>query len=194
MKQLFLGTALVALSAPAFAGNVNPVVAEPVITAPAVYAAPTVNWTGFYGGVQLGYGQLDVSGGANDDRDGLLGGVHAGYDYDFGTGVVGVVGDYNFADTEVDGASLARLRVRAGAKVGSAGLVYGTGGLAFANAEIGGVDYSDTGYVVGVGYEQMVTENISVGGEVLYQRVDDFDNTGLDVSGTSIQAKVSYRF
>ena len=40
----------------------------------------------------------------------------------------------------------------------------------------------------------MVTENISVGGEVLYQRVDDFDDTGLDVSGTSIQAKVSYRF
>lgn len=194
--RLLLTTALIgSMAVPAFAGSLSDPIVEPVPAAPVVFAPATRNWTGPYVGAQLGYGEIDVSGGTANDRDGVLGGVHAGYDYDFGNFVLGVVGDYNFADADIaDGTSMARLRARAGAKVGTSGLLYGTGGAAFATAEIGGVDYSDTGYVIGVGYEHMVTDNVSVGGEVLYHQVDDFDNTGLDVNGTSVQAKVSFRF
>lgn len=193
MKHLLIGTALAVLAAPAVAGNITPVYADPVIQAPQVFAAPGVDWTGAYVGVQLGYGDLDVSGGSADDENGLLGGVHAGYDYDFGTFVLGVVGDYNFADTEVDGASMARLRARAGTELGN-GLLYATGGVAFGKAEISGVDRSDAGWVAGIGYDHMVTENVSVGAEVLYHQFDDFDNSGLDINLTSFQAKLSYRF
>lgn len=193
MKILLMSTAITALAIPAFAGSLSEPVIEPVLVAPQAYVAPGRDWTGAYAGVQLGFGRIDVSGGTADDRDGLMGGLHAGYDYDFGSYVVGVNADYNMADTDVDGASMARVKVRGGYDMGN-GLLYATTGLAFAKAEIGGVDRSDTGWVAGIGYEHMVADNISVGGEVLYHQVDNFDNSGLDITGTTAQAKVSWRF
>lgn len=195
MKNIALASAFAALAAPAFAGNTTPPVMEPVIAAPPpVYQAPqSFNWTGAYAGVQLGYGSLDVSGGTADDQDGVIGGVHAGYDYDFGTYVLGASGSYNMADTNVNGAYLANIKARAGYKMGM-GLLYATGGIGFASAEIGGVDRSDTGWVAGVGYDHMLTENISLGGEILYNQFTDFDGSGKDISGTMAQAKLAYRF
>lgn len=194
MRNLIIVSALSMVAAPAFAGSTTPVTEDPVIVAPApVVVARTRDWTGFYGGVQLGYGKLDVSGGSADDRDGLVGGIRAGYDYDFGDYVLGVNADYNIADTDVDGANLARIKLRGGYDLGD-GLLYATGGVGFAQAEIGGVDRSDTGWVAGFGYEHMVSDNVSVGGEVLYNQFDDFDNSGSDISGTTLQATVSYRF
>lgn len=192
MRHLLIATAITAVAAPAIAGNVKPVVVEPVVAAPAPVVV-THDWTGAYGGIQLGFGELDVSGGTADDRDGLIGGFHLGYDYDFGNYVLGVNGDYNIADTDVDGAALGRLKVRGGFDFGQ-GLLYATGGMAFGKAEIGGVKRTDTGWVAGVGYEHMMTNNISVGGEILYHDFQDFDNSGKDISGTTFQAKVSYRF
>lgn len=196
MKNFLVSSAIasIAFAVPALAGGKNDPIPDPVVETPPIYVAPSYDWTGAYAGVQLGYGQVDVSGGTADDREGLLGGVHAGYDFDFGNFVVGGLGEYNIADTEIDGASIARLRVRGGPKVGTSGLIYGTAGASFGTAEIGGTDYSDTGYVIGVGYEQMVSDKISVGGEVLYDGFEDFDGTGVDISGTSVQAKLSYRF
>jgi opacity protein-like surface antigen len=194
MKHIALATAIAALAAPAFAGNITPPVIETVVTAPPpAPVAQTYDWTGGYVGVQLGYGKLDVSGGTADDREGAIGGLHAGYDYDFGSYVLGASAAYNMADTDVNGANLSNVKARAGYKMGM-GLLYATGGIGFASAEIGGVDRSDTGWVAGVGYDHMVTQNISVGGEVLYQQVTDFDGSGLDISGTTVQAKLAYRF
>lgn len=194
MKNIALASAFAALAAPAFAGNVAPPVMETVVTAPPPYQAPqTYDWTGAYAGVQLGYGKLDVSGGPADDQDGVIGGVHAGYDFDFGTYVLGASGSYNLADTNVNGAYLANLKARAGYKMGM-GLLYATGGIGFASAEIGGVDRSDTGWIAGVGYDHMLTQNVSVGGEVLYGEFNDFDGSGKDISGTTVQAKLAYRF
>jgi len=194
MKNLAIASVLAAMAAPAFAGNTTPPVMETVVTAPPPYQAPqTYDWTGGYAGIQLGYGELDVSGGPADDREGVIGGLHAGYDFDFGSYVLGANGAYNMADTDVNGASLSNIKVRAGYKIGM-GLLYATGGIGFASAEIGGVDRSNSGWVAGVGYDHMLTQNISIGGEILYNQIDNFDGSGVDISGTTAQAKLAYRF
>lgn len=190
-----LMTATTLLAAPAFAGNVQEPVAEPVIATPVAPPAPTSpNWTGFYGGGQIGYGDVDTSA-AGVDGDGLIGGVIAGYDYDFGNNwVVGAGLDYDFADIDLGGAAsleeVFRAKARAGYKIGN-GLLYGTGGYAWADTDTFG---DDDGYFVGAGYEHMVTENVSLGGEVLYHQFDDFGTSGADVDATTVQARASFRF
>lgn len=199
MKNILLGTAFSALAIPAMAGNLEAVYNEPVIQAPAqVYVAQGYDWTGGYVGVQLGYGELNASGAATADGSGVIGGVHAGYDYDFGSFVLGAGIDYNVADLDINVPntsldSLTRVKVRAGFESGAA-LFYGTAGGAYAEAEVGGTNFSDSGYFVGVGMDYMVTDKVSVGGEILYHEFDNFDNTGVDIDATTFQAKVSYRF
>jgi outer membrane immunogenic protein len=82
--------------------------------APFVAAIPIFTWTGFYVGAQVGYAwggdSNDLPGGAfvpgpvagsfvpfqggfGGDNDSFLAGVHAGYNYQFGSFVVGVEGD-----------------------------------------------------------------------------------------------------
>jgi outer membrane immunogenic protein len=138
------------------------------------YSAPaSSSWTGGYIGVTGGYGwgdsdfDADVVDSADNsniveslngsiDVDGFLLGGQAGYDFDFGNGMVlGVVGDMSWAgidgDTCVEDAPgcigdpddsyafaevnwIAMVRARAGFNTGPA-LFYGTGGLAIADAE-----------------------------------------------------------
>ena len=78
----------VALAAlPAFAGSLDEPIVAPIPAAPVVVATGP-DWTGGYIGAQLGYGDVDtdVDG---VDGDGLIGGLIAGYDFDFGSYVVG---------------------------------------------------------------------------------------------------------
>ncbi|MFP4044524.1 MAG: outer membrane protein [Rhodosalinus sp.] len=178
----------------ALAAGLDETPAEPVVTSPAPPAAPAgVDWTGFYGGAQLGFADVEADGGL--DGDGAIGGLTLGYDYDFGGYVVGGALDYDFADIDVDGAatleSVARVKVRAGAKVAGSGLLYATGGGAQADADALG---TDTGYFLGGGYEQMVTDTFSVGAEALWHEFDDFDDTGVDVNATTIQLRGTFRF
>jgi outer membrane immunogenic protein len=138
------------------------------------YAAPdSPGWTGGYLGVTGGYGwgdsdfDADVVDSADNtnvleslngsiDVEGFLLGGQAGYDFDFGNGMVlGVAGDMSWAgmdgDTCVEDAPgcdgspddsygfaetnwIATVRARAGFSTGSA-LFYGTGGLAIADAD-----------------------------------------------------------
>lgn len=151
------------------------------------------DWTGFYGGAQLGYANVDTNiSGSNGD---VIGGLIAGYDYDLGTWVVGGGFDYDFADVSiangaVDVESVWRAKLRAGVKVGD-GLAYGTGGYAQADTDILG---SDDGYFIGLGYEHMVTENFSVGGELLYHEFDNFSGSGVNVDATTMQVRGAFRF
>ncbi len=62
--------------------------------------AVTGDWTGGYVGGQLGYGNVECGG---TDGDGAFGGLHAGYQSDMGTFVVGGEVDYDFADIKLDG-------------------------------------------------------------------------------------------
>ncbi len=190
MKYLLSAVAASALMAgTAFAGNIQPAPMEPVIApAPApVFASP--NWTGFYAGGQLGYANIDTSI-AGVDGDGLIGGLIAGYDYDLGNWVVGAGLDYDWADITVAPGvkveSIWRAKLRGGYKIGN-GLLYATAGYAEADSNNG----SEDGYFVGGGYEHLITENISLGGEVLYH---EFNSSAVDVEATTAQVRATFRF
>jgi opacity protein-like surface antigen len=179
------------LAAPAFAGNLTPVVAE----AP-IYVAPVetgTDWTGFYAGGTVGYGEgEDVAAGA----DGSTYGVFGGYNRDLGDWVVG--GELEFSKTELDNGPVAiddmtRLKLRAGYDFGKV-VVYGIAGANYANATIGGTDYSDTGVSYGLGLDYAVTDSVVAGLEVLQNDFEEFDNSGSDLSATTVAAKVAFRF
>lgn len=185
------------MAAPVFAGSADEPMEEPVIEAPApVSTSP--DWTGFYGGGQLGFASVDTDAGV--DGSGMIGGLTAGYDYDLGNNwVLGAGLDYDFADVDLeDGAGTTvgtleevfRAKLRGGYKIGD-GLLYGTGGYAHADTDNLG---SDDGWFAGAGYEHMVTQNVSVGGEVLYHQFDNFDGSGIDVDATTVQARATFRF
>ena len=162
MKKIVLSAAaLLGLTVTAGAADLPRRTVAPVM-APIV-SVPVFTWTGFYVGVQGGYafGQenfrvtdnvtgLDFGRIRGNDLDGLVGGVHAGYNVQFGSIVVGIEGDIEATGIEstrsetyavVGGgtftdsykASLdyqASLRARIGFAFDRA-LVYATGGLAY---------------------------------------------------------------
>ncbi|WP_255571886.1 outer membrane protein [Celeribacter sp. PS-C1] len=183
-----------ALTAPAFAGGYS----EPVIEQPTIAPAPVMpvsgsDWTGGYAGATLGYGWGDD---ALDDADDMTYGVFGGYNYDFGQFVLGGELEYLGSEIENDTANLddmTRLKLRAGYDAGPA-LIYGVVGAAYANADIAGSSYSDTGYTYGVGVDYAVTDSINVGAEVLQNEFDEFDNSGTDLSATTVGARVSFKF
>jgi len=176
------------MAAPAFAGSPEAPAPEPVIAAAVPVAPASPNWTGFYAGGEFGYGDFDSTPGPSED--GILGGVILGYDYDLGNNVVVGGGlDYDFAD--IDGLDeVFRAKLRAGYKIGN-GLLYGTGGYTIASTDNAG---SDDGYVVGAGYEHMINQSFSVGGEVLYHDYGSFNNSGADLDGTTAQIRAAFRF
>ena len=154
-------------------------------------AATAGDWTGAYGGLQLGYGDVDTNT-AGVGGNGAIYGLTAGYDYDMGDWVLGAALDYDWADINLGPATLdnvARLKLRAGYDTGP-GLVYGVVGAARAQTSIG----DDNGWLVGVGYEHMITDTISVGGELLHHRFDGFNGTALDVEANTLQVRTTFRF
>ena len=195
MKTTYALTAAALIAAgPVFAGNTEAPMVEPTLAPVALAPAPSSpDWTGFYVGGQLGYANVDTSV-AGLDGDDIIGGLVAGYDYDFGQWVVGAGIDYDFADISLGGGnnvdSVWRAKLRAGYKIGN-GLLYGTGG--FAQVDINTLGSND-GYFVGAGYEYMVTQNISVGGEVLYHEFDNLGATTIDADATTVQARATFRF
>lgn len=193
--------ALVGLSGAANAGGL----AEPVIQqAPTPMAAPAPapvsyggDWGGFYAGGQLGWGQLDADAFGDEDPDGALYGVHAGYNYDFGSFVLGAELDYDATDisdaaTGIDLDSVARLKVKAGYDMGQF-LPYVTAGVAQATTS-GALDGTDDGQFAGLGVDYQYNDRIRVGAEALQHQFDDFDGTGNDIDATTIAARVSFTF
>jgi outer membrane immunogenic protein len=183
-----------------------------------VYETP-VQWSGPYVGGHLGAvwnnGGVDVmdpQGPApvNHDIGGssVLGGVHVGYNWRRYGLIAGLESDVSFADS-LD--YLASLRGRLGVATG-AFLFYGTGGVAFAEADVSGMipnapgpvedDVSDmeVGYVAGGGVEIKLSPNWSLGVEGLYY---GFDSVSVHASPMDIEAdadfgvvrgRVSYHF
>ncbi len=194
---------------PALAGSITPVEADPVIIPAAPVAPASPNWTGFYAGGQLGYADVNGDGtlipaapfSANGDD--MIGGLIAGYDYDLGDWVVGAGIDYDWTDIGLSTAAVPglkmdniwRLKLRGGYKIGN-GLLYGTGG--YANADTNLLGDAD-GYFIGAGYEHMLTQNFSIGGEVLYHQFDNFKNipggvADYDADVTTAQVRATFRF
>lgn len=106
MRSILFGVAaLVATSAAAAAADmpVRP-------TAPAI-AAPLYNWGGFYGGINAGWGwgpthwQYDVIPPASisQQMNGGFGGFQTGYNFQIASFVLGIEGDYEFANINATG-------------------------------------------------------------------------------------------
>jgi len=158
--------------------------APPAYTAP--YTAPAYNWTGFYLGVNGGYG-IGTSSAFGDPNGGLIGGT-IGYNYQIGQFVIGAEGDWDFSDLNHSSANaLANFRIRqddivtARARAGWAldrTLLFVTGGYAGVHEHgsyfdpVGGFGGSEShwrdGGVIGLGAEYALTNNITAKAEYLY--------------------------
>lgn len=216
MHRIALATLLVAAPALAHADEAAPftlaqpgLAAAPVdMTAGADSAAPitkassqfraTGGWGGFYGGVQLGLGDADLNRGGGDDT-GALGGVHAGYNHDFGTFIAGVEGSISLADIDFDNGAggevdtLGRLGLRLGKAYGDV-MVYGTGGAAFVDGDYGGRDDDDLGWFLGAGVDYRVNDRWIAGLAANYHEFSGFGGPGRDLEFVTIEARMSMRF
>ncbi|MBO0903311.1 outer membrane protein [Jiella sonneratiae] len=165
-------------------------------------------------------------GASNYDLDGnFIGGANIGYDYQFGNNVVlGATADFNYIDREKDttystpGGTdissqtkldyLGTVRGRLGYAFDNV-LVYGSGGLAYADvktdvstpstaagSEFAGynfdtsTDSSKVGYTVGGGVDVMATQNLSFGVEYLYTNLGKNSAT---VSGSNGVNSVEFK-
>lgn len=179
------------LGSTAYAGTLTDPIVE---TTPAPAVTPVItgtDWTGAYGGLNLGYGDVDASGGLGGNDTTF--GVHFGYDYDFGSYVLGGEIEYDDADIDlgagVNTDSVTRLKLRAGYDLGRT-LVYGTAGAAYLETSVG----DQTGAFIGVGAAYQATDRITVGAELLGHRFIDIGDTDVDADATTFNLRASYRF
>jgi len=196
MKRILI--ALVGMSAVAGLGTASAADLPrqaPMYKAPA-YVAPINNWTGIYVGLNGGgaWGSSNWSQLATDFNvsGGLIGGT-LGYNWQFGTWVVGLEGDLDWANIKgstnclgVGGAIttcetrnnfLSTIRGRVGYSV-DRWLPYVTGGAAIGNIKASSpgfttVDNTNVGWTVGAGVEYAFAPNWSVKAEYLYVDLGD---------------------
>jgi outer membrane immunogenic protein len=146
-------------------------------------------WSGLYIGGNLGAAfdpndlsikdlseEQDLSLRFSNDTE-VIGGVQVGYNWQRGSGLIGIESDFDFADNLN---YLISVRGRIGWALGS-WLLYGTGGVAFIDTDNDFVVVSlddgpfgfsnsatDTGFVVGGGIDYKLASNWSVGVEGLF--------------------------
>ena len=214
MKKFLLAALLAGVATSALAADL-PTRKAPPAPMPA-YVPPTFTWTGFYVGVNGGYGFGNLtSSNLGSPSGGLIGGT-AGYNYQIGQFVAGVEGDLDWTDMTKSGANaiaayktdintLATARARAGVALDRA-LLYVTGGYAGAEmkatyAGIGSQSDWRNGGVIGAGLEYAFTNNISAKAEYLYAPfysktyfggTAGYEKSGLDMS--LIRAGLNYKF
>ncbi|WP_439497706.1 outer membrane protein [Bosea sp. (in: a-proteobacteria)] len=182
-----------------------------------VYYPPVFTWTGFYVGVNAGYGfgQIDSTNlgiiGGYDDPDGFIGGGQIGYNYQIGQWVVGLEADFQGADLKAS-ATDPVLGVRAsnemqwfGTVRGRVGyafdrfLPYVTGGFAYGSVKnkistpFGSASNDNTqyGWTLGGGLEYAFTNNLTAKIEYLYV---DLDKESFNVPGGTFNANVETKF
>ncbi|MGV8985602.1 MAG: outer membrane protein [Cypionkella sp.] len=202
MKHIALST-LILLGAPiaAMAGGPAVPTIEPQVTmpAPVVMAPQPVNWGGLYTGVSLGFGNSYTNNPGQGNRLGVAG-VNLGYRYDLGSLIVGGELSYDKDNVNVDTSSSGNgienttaLKLIVGKSLGRT-LVYGTVGVANANANVAGVSGSDTGYTVGIGADYALNQQWTIGGELSNSRFNDFNSSGVDLQDTTMKVKVGFKF
>lgn len=200
MKFALAAAAVTMTAGAAMAGGYTPPIVEevPVVIAPAPIASG--DWTGFQAGLQFGFGSTKATGWQDSttsfDEDLKSYGLHAGYDHDFGTFVLGGELDYNKLDVDNvdDKADLTRLRLRAGYDMDRF-MPYVTVGAARVSGNYMGESFKDTAATYGIGAEFKATDRITIGGEYSYQKWKDVgDLDGLDVDASMFQVRASYRF
>lgn len=198
---------------------------------------PAYDWTGPYIGLQLGYGWGDLDnpvftdggdpfpgGDVTGDFDGVIGGVHAGWNFQHDIFVFGIEGDVNLTDLKddiptpdpdefrpIDIELTGSLRARAGLAFDRI-LIYATGGLAVADVELGveedgsSDDTNETywGYTIGGGLEYAIWDSLSARVEYRYTDLGtenyDWDtifaafNADYEIDYHTVQGGISWHF
>jgi len=196
MKKILLAS--VALFGFAGAASAADLPARAAPPAPVIAAVPVFTWTGFYVGVNAGYGWntnnndpffydplLGYYGGDGGSDGGFVGGGQIGYNYQIGQFVVGAEADVQFADRGnrdrllyspvygyyYGGNNSDDWFGTVRARAGFAfdrALIYATGGFAF-NGDNGG-------WTLGGGLEYAFTNNLTAKIEGLYVNIDNGNN------------------
>jgi outer membrane immunogenic protein len=178
---------------------------------PAPYYSPSpaagYNWAGAYAGLNLGYEWGKVSNSAGNPS-GIMGGGQVGYNWQNGQFVFGgetdlqiSSADDTFAPWKFSNPWFGTLRGRIGYAMNNI-LVYGTGGLAYADlkGELSGLTETKTelGWTLGLGMEVGLTPNWSAKVEYLYMDLGSraFSVTGTDngLSANVLRLGVNYHF
>ncbi len=175
MTRLFCSAcALALLGGVAAAADLPPPTS--VMPAPMYSPVPIAyNWSGFYVGGHGGWGF-----GSGAINDGLIVGGQVGVNWQWNSFVLGAEGDGSFVDWGNTNA-VGTVRARGGFSFDRF-LAYGTGGVAFRDANNNGV-----GWVAGVGGEYALTDNFSLGVEYLHY---DFGGDNADV----VRGRVNWQF
>lgn len=227
MKKILLASTFLF----AVAGSVH--AADAVIYEPTPEIAPAgLIWTGGYVGLQFGggwskvdqpygYFRSDPAAFSQDNANGsgVLGGVHAGYNWQSGSFVFG--GEADVDATSIDGDDgksggetngfkaqwMASVRARAGYAF-DRWLIYGTGGYAYLHGKADVRDparqqshsASFNGWTIGAGAEYALTNNITVRGEYRFAdfgtKTVAFDSYFEDISPQiqAVRIGLSYKF
>ncbi len=189
LRAAFAGTLLLATSGLGQAADLS---RGDRTYSPVAQATPIYNWTGLYLGANLGGDWVRDSatlGGFGGDADGstVFGGLQIGYNFQTGPWVLGLETDVGYGNSSKTIAlgllNLKSEKTWAGTARARAGyafdniLVYGTGGLAWANfksrlddnlGNSSSREKTRIGWTVGGGLEYGMSRNVSIKGEYLY--------------------------
>ncbi|HWE76944.1 MAG TPA: outer membrane protein [Pseudolabrys sp.] len=220
MKTNFLlraGVAVAALMTTALVANAADLPRGPY-KAPAYVAPVYANWTGFYVGLNAGYGFGQSNWDApaiSPSPKGFLGGLTLGYNFQTGTWLWGIEadGDYSAIKGSADCAGgtcetklnwLATARGRLGYAGWNNWLPYLTGGAAIGNIKatspVGDASKTQIGWTAGAGVEYAMWSNWSVKLEYLYVDLGKFDagvagaTDNVSFNANIVRAGLNYRF
>jgi outer membrane immunogenic protein len=210
MKRILIAgaVALAAAGGQVLAADLPPAAAPPP-RAPAAYIPPPplFSWTGFYLGINGGYGFGQSSWGnavdgstGNFNTSGFLLGGTLGANYQMGAFVIGLEGDGAWNDANgstgnclsfactTQGEWLATVRGRAGYAWDRV-LFYGTGGAAFGSVQAAatGLPFAtstQTGWTAGAGVEWAFLPNWTAKVEYLYVNLGNFSCPTTNCGGT----------
>jgi outer membrane immunogenic protein len=180
MRKTVLGAVAVAMFATsaATAADIPRPYAQPYMAvAPVVFG-----WTGPYIGVNVGYQWADVTRSVFEPQ-GVMGGAQAGYNWQFGSFMVGAETDLQvsgaddvFAPYKFSNPWFGTVRARAGLALNNV-LLYGTGGFAYGEGKLSAFGLSEMhtqmGWAAGVGIEVGFTRNWSAKAEYMFVDLSD---------------------
>lgn len=195
----------------AFAADV--ISEEPPAPAAPMEMPPVNTWAGPYAGVTVGYGFNGSADSAfgDPDRDGMVFGGFAGWNFQNGALVYGAEADIGYSDVDGGVTGLAArsgldgsLRARLGYAMTDQILLYGTGGVAAQEMNIytSGVKSEETmvGWTAGAGVDALLTENIFARAEYRYTDFGSTDfrtsagNTNVDATDHRINLGIGFKF
>ena len=128
----------------------------------------------------------------------MSGGLLVGYRRDLGQFVAGVEANFDWANIDLGAGTdsldnITRLKLIGGYDMGSA-LVYGTVAAVGAEATVAGASLNDTGWGAGIGVDYALTDQMTLGAELMEHRFNDFAGTGTNLDATTVNARIGFRF